>query len=107
MWTPWSMRQPSDISNELNLGSEAELVQQQKDRIARSTCRIFIFLMLLQWVGAIATAFILSPHTWNGTVHTIHIHVWAAIFLGGIITLVPVAMAFVYPTHAVTRHVIA
>src|SRR5436305_9314105 len=63
--------------------------------------------MLLQWAGAIFTASIVSPRTWTGTVSSIHVHLWSAIFLGGIITVLPVALAMIYPTRTVTRHVIA
>src|SRR6266550_7965036 len=92
---------------ELNRGSKAELVQGYKDKIARNTCRVFIVLMLLQWVGAIITAAIVSPRTWAGASSSVHVHVWAAIFLGGIITLLPVGLALVSPTQPLTRHVIA
>src|SRR5207249_5843876 len=36
-----------------------------------------------------------------------HIHVWAAIFLGGIISLFPCALALTWPGRAFTRHAIA
>jgi len=63
--------------------------------------------MLLQWVGAVLTATIISPKTWIGTTSSVHVHVWAAVFLGAIITFVPVGLALSYPTRALTRHVIA
>lgn len=83
------------------------LVQQHRDRLARNTSRLFAVLMVLQWAGAILTAAIISPRTWSGTTSSIHAHLWAALFLGGIITVLPVALALIYPTHVVTRHVIA
>jgi len=101
------MHEQSDSREELNHSSKAELVQGYKDKIARNTCRVFIVLMLLQWVGAIITAAIVSPRTWSGASSSVHIHVWAAIFLGGFITLFPVGLAWVSPTQPVTRHVIA
>src|SRR4029079_3063445 len=36
-----------------------------------------------------------------------HVHVWAAILLGGVITAFPVAMARLRPGDAATRHSIA
>jgi len=84
-----------------------DLVEQYRNRVERNTSRIFAVLMLLQWVGAIATAAIVSPRTWSGTTSSVHIHVWAAILLGGIITVVPVGLALVYPTGVLTRHTIA
>src|SRR6266403_1587370 len=54
-------------SKPVSPASTGELVQQQKDKIARNTSRIFVVLMLLQWAGAILVAAILSPRTWMGT----------------------------------------
>src|SRR5581483_8913203 len=99
------MRQQHDSGKELSLA--AELVEQYKDRLARNTCRIFVFLMLFQWIGAIVVAAIVSPLTWTGTTSSIHPHVWASLFLGGVITLLPVVFALLYPSRIFTRHVIA
>src|SRR5258708_6385911 len=63
--------------------------------------------MVLQWIGAIAAAYFISPTAWEGSLHSIHIHVWTAIFLGGALTLVPAYFAWRWPGQAVTRHVIA
>ena len=87
------MHEQPHSREELNCGSKAELVQGYKDKIARNTCHVFIVLMLLQWVGAMITAAIVSPRTWSGASSSVHVHVWAAIFLGGIITLLPVGLA--------------
>src|SRR5436309_2003184 len=101
------MHEQPDSRPQLNLTSVGELVQQQRNRIAGNTSGIFAVLMLLQWAGAVLTAAIVSPRTWSGTASSVHIHVWASIILGGIITVVPVGLALVYPTHALTRQVIA
>ena len=101
------MHQQPDSRNQVSLTRTGALLQQHKDRLARNTSRIFVALMLLQWVGTILTATIISPRTWIGTTSLVHVHVWAAVFLGAIITFVPVGLALVYPTRALTRHVIA
>src|SRR6266851_2992456 len=101
------MHKEPDRRPQMNLTSVGELFQQQRNRIAGNTSGIFAVLMLLQWAGAVLTAAIVSPRTWSGTASSVHIHVWASIILGGIITVVPVGLALVYPTHALTRHVIA
>ena len=55
----------------------------------RQTDRLFSVLMAAQWVFGIALSLWLSPWAWNGAERTVHLHVWAAIFLGGAITLPP------------------
>lgn len=69
--------------------------------------RLFMFLMFVQWIGAIIAAIFISPRTWIGETSAIHVHVLAAIFLGGLIASAPALMAYFYPGRIVTRHVIA
>jgi hypothetical protein len=75
--------------------------------IFAATDRLFAFLMIGQWALAILVAFVLSPYAWEGKVRTVHVHVWTAVVLGGIVTSLPVALAFLRPGWIVTRHVIA
>ena len=75
--------------------------------VCRRTDRMFVYLMLLQWLVAIAMSAWLSPMTWSGRTPSIHVHVIAAIGLGGIITALPLALYRLQPGHALTRHVVA
>jgi len=68
---------------------------------------MFAGLMLFQWVAGIAVALLVSPRRWEGAISQTHIHVWAAILLGGVFTAFPVALAAMRPGWVVTRHVIA
>ena len=52
-----------------------------------------------------APAVWISP--WAGTTSQIHVHVWAAIFLGGAISGFPIALAILRPGRPTTRYVIA
>ena len=63
--------------------------------------------MSIQWLGGIAAAVWISPRAWAGQYSHIHIHVWAALFLGGIISGFPVFMAVTHAGSVLTRHVIA
>ena len=83
------------------------LVKEQLASIARQTDRMFALLMGLQWVAAVAAALWLSPRTWVGTQSSVHIHVWAALFLGGALACFPIYLAVMHPGRATTRHVIA
>jgi signal transduction histidine kinase/AmiR/NasT family two-component response regulator len=69
--------------------------------------RIFAWLMIVQWLAGIAAALIISPRTWAGMTSQPHIHVWAAVLLGGAIAALPVWLVMVYPGRPLTRHVIA
>lgn len=75
--------------------------------IYQDTDRMFAVLMAVQWVAGIAAALWISPRTWVGTTSQTHIHVWAAIFLGGAINIFPIALAVKKPGAPMTRYVIA
>ncbi|OYW26220.1 MAG: hypothetical protein B7Z47_07850 [Chthoniobacter sp. 12-60-6] len=49
----------------------------------------------------------ISPLTWIGDSSQVHVHVWAAILLGGAISGFPAWLAWQFPGLVVTRHVIA
>ena len=68
---------------------------------------MFAVLMVVQWIAGIAAALWISPRTWIGTVSHTHLHVWAAIFLGGAISVFPIALAVKKPGATITRHSIA
>ena len=79
----------------------------QHQAIYRRTDRLFALLMVLQWAGAILAAVLLSPRTWAGTASQVHPHVWAAIFLGGLISIFPICLALACPGQMITRQIIA
>jgi PAS domain S-box-containing protein len=85
----------------------AVLFHEHRQRIYRRTDRLFAGLMLFQWVAAIVAAVWISPLTWTGIVSETHVHVWAAIFLGGAMTLFPVLAVVLWPGTAFTRHTVA
>jgi signal transduction histidine kinase/CheY-like chemotaxis protein len=69
--------------------------------------RLFAGLMCFQWIAGIVAALIISPRAWEGSLSHVHIHVWAAITLGGTITIFPVMLALVRPGAGSTRYTIA
>ncbi len=85
----------------------AVLFDELRLRIFKQTDRLFAVLMVVQWIGAVVVALCLSPKTWAGAESSINVHVWAAIFLGGAIAMLPVTLVLLYPGRTVTRHVIA
>ena len=74
---------------------------------ARIVDRIFIRLLFLQWAAGVVLALVVAPRTWIGTHSEIHVHVWAAVALGGLLTLFPWFVQRRRPGEAITRHVIA
>jgi signal transduction histidine kinase len=85
----------------------ARLMTESQQQIQQRTDRMFAWLMICQWVGGIVAALWISPRTWEGTVSHTHVHVWAAVFLGGAISALPVLLAWRRPGHVTTRHTIA
>src|SRR5262249_25435610 len=63
--------------------------------------------MALQWVAGVGAAFWLSPYAWAGSTSSVHLHVWAALLLGGAISSLPIALALMQPGRLTTRLTIA
>jgi len=85
----------------------AALFEESHEQILRRTDRMFAWLMTFQWLAGIFAALCISPKTWLGATSQIHLHVWAAIFLGGAISGFPVFLALTRPGRTSTRHTIA
>jgi two-component system sensor histidine kinase/response regulator len=84
-----------------------ELFRQYQHDIHRRTDRLFAVLMVIQWVAGIAFALLVSPLAWEGATSRTHLHVWAAVVLGGIISLFPAVLGLVRAGHPSTRYIIA
>jgi two-component system, sensor histidine kinase and response regulator len=98
----------TDESSAAAVKARAEVIlNEAQQAVYRRTDRLFAGLMLFQWVAGVVAAVIVSPRAWAGAYSHTHIHVWAALILGGIITLFPVALALFRPGAASTRYVIA
>ena len=63
--------------------------------------------MGFQWIAGIVFALWVSPLAWSGTVSRTHLHVWAAVVLGGVISLFPALLGLLRPGEASTRYTIA
>jgi two-component system sensor histidine kinase/response regulator len=90
------------------VGERAEaLFEGHADTVRRRTDRLFVVLLELEWLAAMVVALWISPRAWAGTLSRTHIHVWAALGLGGAIVSVPIALAWLRPGTILTRHLIA
>lgn len=89
------------------LRRSAELYREQQSQNCKRVDRRFAWLMAFQWLGCVITAVLISPRAWQGTETSIHVHVWTALFVGGLLALFPIALALLQPGKALTRHIIA
>ena len=85
----------------------AALFEESQTQIHHRTDVMFAWLMVFQWLAGIVAALCISPRTWAGAASQMHVHVWAAIFLGGSITAFPVFLVWKRRGHVATRHTIA
>lgn len=85
----------------------SDFFTEQQQTTFKRTDRMFAVLMAVQWIAGIAAALWISPKTWAGQYSQTHIHVWAAVFLGGAISIFPIILVLRRPGYASTRYVIA
>ncbi|HLG59293.1 MAG TPA: ATP-binding protein [Vicinamibacterales bacterium] len=85
----------------------SQLFVEAKLDIYRRTDRLFAGLMAFQWLMGIVFALWVSPLAWDGPVSRTHLHVWAAVIVGGIISLFPALLGLFRPGQPSTRYVIA
>jgi len=69
--------------------------------------RMFLWLMVAQWLFGIFIAVTVSPFAWEGKTRVVSNHVWAAVVLGGLLSALPIALIILRPGWVGTRHVIA
>lgn len=87
--------------------SASALFQQSMRQTYVDTDRLFAILMVLQWIVGVTLSLTVSPLTWIGDRSQIHIHVWAAVFLGAAVSSLPILLAWKAPGRPLTRHIIA
>ncbi|GIX00103.1 MAG: hypothetical protein KatS3mg111_3435 [Pirellulaceae bacterium] len=86
---------------------EQRLYETARRRLHTTIDRMFGGLMVLQWFLGMGLALFITPLTWIGGIAELHIHVWAAVVLGGIISSLPVYLVCFHPAATHTRHTIA
>ena len=101
-----SVQSPAALAHSIAQRTNELFATYQHD-IHRRTDRLFAGLMAFQWLLGIAFALWVSPLTWEGDVSRTHLHVWAAVVLGGVISLFPALLGWFRAGHPSTRHIIA
>jgi signal transduction histidine kinase/CheY-like chemotaxis protein len=94
-------------SDEISARRIKEIFDEHQQDICRRTDHMFAVLMVLQWIAGIAAAYWFSPLAWAGGTSRIHLHIWAALILGGAISSLPILLAILQPGRASTRYTIA
>jgi hypothetical protein len=84
-----------------------EHFQDHCQQVWQRTDRLFACLLVFEWLAGIGVALWITPRTWIGATNSVHLHVLAAIFLGGAIVAFPVLLVCFRPGHAATRHCVA
>ena len=84
-----------------------ELFTEYQHDIHRRTDRLFAGLMGFQWLLGIAFSLWVAPLTWAGAESSTHPHVWAAVVLGGIVSIFPALLGWFRPGERSTRYIIA
>ncbi len=69
--------------------------------------RAMSVLMLLQWVGTVLMALLVSPLTWIGEIDRVQENIYLALIFGGILALPPIYLAKAYPGRKLTRVMMA
>jgi PAS domain S-box-containing protein len=91
-----------------NLNEQAaRLYDEHSQRICGLCDRMFAGLFVLQWVGGIICAIVVTPRTWIGETSSIHLHVWAAILFGGVVFSLPIYLIVTRTGSQLTRQTIA
>lgn len=98
---------PPDISTATFRRRRDDILKRYQDRLCEQIDRLFIGLLILQYVCGIVIACWFSPRTWSGPTNSVHPHVYAAIFQGLAILSLPLYMAYWHPKYKLTRHLIA
>src|SRR3984885_13833806 len=84
-----------------------QLFEESQEQLHKRTDYMFAALMAFQWAAGVVAALWISPKAWVGQTSSIHLHVWAALLLGGAISGFPIFLAITQPGKTLTRHAIA
>jgi two-component system, NtrC family, sensor histidine kinase HydH len=95
------------VSNEAMESRTRDLLDEHLRENYRKTSRVFAVLLTAQWLFGILLALVISPRSWAGLSSATHIHIYAAVFLGGAITSLPLYLTLTRPTTLATRLTVA
>lgn len=84
-----------------------QLFEEDLQKARSETDCNFQWLLIFEWIAAIVSSLIISPVTWSGTQSYLHIHVFAAVVYGGLLTALPLYLIKTQPGSSATRNCVA
>ncbi|MFT3694240.1 MAG: ATP-binding protein [Kofleriaceae bacterium] len=84
-----------------------ELFRELLSMHQRRIDRMFIYVLLAQWLFGVVLTASISPYTYAGDVATIHFHLKVALGFGALLNAFPITLALTRPGWWFTRHSIA
>jgi PAS domain S-box-containing protein len=103
----------SALSGNENWAGTASVEEEVETRFSDSIRRLhervdrfFARLLIVQWLASVVVALAISPTAWEGRSAQPHFHVWAAILLGGAISVYPAWLGWTQSGKQLTRHVL-
>jgi len=83
------------------------LFEEHLHGVQAKTDRMFAVLLAGEWLLGIVFAAVISPRAWSGIESSVHPHLLAAVFLGGVLISLPLFLIRYSPGTSATRQVIA
>ncbi len=84
-----------------------ELYRQRRREIYCATDRMFAKLLVCEFLAGLVVAVTVSPYTWTGAYNRPHVHLAAALFIGGALLVFPLYLVRHRPGEPVTRYAVA
>lgn len=101
------MQPSTHLWNKIALLNTNEIFADRYQRECERVNNFMVWLMIGQWIAGIAFSLFYSPFTWIGQTYALHVHVWAAILLGGSISGFAILWVRTFPKASHSRHVMA
>lgn len=84
-----------------------EIFQAQLTGVRTRSTRWLGAVLLLHWPAAVIVAATVTPRTWIGGTSSVHLHLWAALCIGALLSLPPAYAAWRCADRSASRMVIA
>jgi signal transduction histidine kinase len=94
----------SNVDAKVNVISN-NLFNSSYQSLCKDNDRVFAIMLMVQWIGSVIAALVISPRTWLGSENSIHFHVLFATMAGAILTVYPVYRNLRMPGAVANRYI--